>query len=104
MPHRTTGFAQRERCSSHPNDPICENRAILPRPIRGDAMSIFDSKTLEASRKSAEAWRAEYDKLVKRFGDQAPEQAGAPQTHSGLPIKSCYFPHDLEEALQSTPN
>jgi methylmalonyl-CoA mutase N-terminal domain/subunit len=60
---------------------------------------IFDAKTLDASRAAAEAWAAEYGKLVRRFGDSAPEQARSARTESGLPIRSCYFPHDLEEAL-----
>ena len=62
-------------------------------------MAIFDPKILEASRAAAEQWSAEYGKLVRRFGDAAPEQSRAPRTESGLPIRSCYFPHDLEEAL-----
>jgi methylmalonyl-CoA mutase, N-terminal domain len=62
-------------------------------------MSIFDPKTLEASRAAAEQWSAEYGKLLRRFGDAVPEQARSPRTDSGLPIKSCYFPHDLEQAL-----
>ncbi len=62
-------------------------------------MPIFDPKTLDASRTAAERWAAEYGKLVRRFGDGAPERARAPRTDSGLPIRSCYFPHDLEEAL-----
>ena len=65
-------------------------------------MSLYDEKTLAASRAAAERWRAEYDKLVSRFGNAAPEQARKPTTHSGLPIESCYFPHHAEEAAPGT--
>jgi methylmalonyl-CoA mutase N-terminal domain/subunit len=34
--------------------------------------------------------------MVERFGNSAPKQATKPQTHSGLPIKNVYFPHDVE--------
>jgi methylmalonyl-CoA mutase N-terminal domain/subunit len=60
-------------------------------------MAIFDPKILEASRAAAAQWNAEYEKLVRRFGDGAPELARAPRTEAGLPIRSCYFPHDLED-------
>jgi len=62
-------------------------------------MSLFDAKTLDASRAAAEAWAANNGKLQRRFGDSAPEQARSARTESGLPIRSCYFPHDLEDAL-----
>jgi methylmalonyl-CoA mutase N-terminal domain/subunit len=77
-----------------------KRRVISRRP----SMSIFDPKTLEASRAAAEQWSAEYDKLLRRFGDAVPEQARAPRTESGLPIRSCYFPHDLEQALSGDGN
>ncbi|HJZ88390.1 MAG TPA: acyl-CoA mutase large subunit family protein [Polyangia bacterium] len=62
-------------------------------------MSLFDDKTLAASRAAAEHWYTEYQKLVRRFGEGAPEP---PQTHSGLPLKGCYFPHDLAEAAPAS--
>ncbi|MGW1681582.1 methylmalonyl-CoA mutase family protein [Saccharopolyspora sp. NPDC002376] len=34
--------------------------------------------------------------MVKRFGDAVPKQATQPASHSGLPLKSAYFPHDIE--------
>jgi hypothetical protein len=37
---------------------------------------------------------------VERFGDDAPRSAREPSTHSGLPLRSRYFPHDVED-LQS---
>lgn len=39
-------------------------------------------------------WRAQYEKIAKRFGDQASERALRPKTQSGLPLKNAYFPHD----------
>ncbi|GMQ92887.1 MAG: methylmalonyl-CoA mutase family protein [Acidimicrobiia bacterium] len=42
-------------------------------------------------------WQAEYEKLVVKFGDAAPKRATNPTTHSGLPLKSAYFPHDVAE-------
>jgi methylmalonyl-CoA mutase N-terminal domain/subunit len=65
----------------------------LARMTSGPSMN--DDDTLARSRAAEAAWRREYDKLVARFGKAAPESATAPVTHSGLPIKPCYFPHDV---------
>jgi len=48
-------------------------------------------------------WQAGYDRIGKRFGDQAPAQATRPQSHSGLPIKNAYFPQDVPEAPGAFP-
>jgi len=53
---------------------------------------MFDDNTRRASREAAARWQAEFDKVAARFG----ERTQAPTTHSGLPLKPCYFPHDLE--------
>lgn len=58
---------------------------------------MFDEATLERSRKAETDWRAAYEKVAKRFGEDAPERAVTPRTSSGLPIKSAYFPHDVEQ-------
>ena len=59
---------------------------------------MFDRETLEASREAAARWRADYDRIASRFED--PSANGGPgglQTHSGIPLKPCYFPHDVED-------
>jgi methylmalonyl-CoA mutase N-terminal domain/subunit len=64
---------------------------------------MFDDETLAASQQAAEEWQAGYDRIGKRFGDQAPAQATAPESHSGLPIKNAYFPHDVPVGPQPRP-
>ncbi|MFQ5555686.1 MAG: methylmalonyl-CoA mutase family protein, partial [Acidimicrobiia bacterium] len=56
---------------------------------------MFDEATLARSRQMAEEWEAHYGRMVARFGDAAPDRATAPETQSGLPLKSAYFPHDV---------
>lgn len=60
---------------------------------------MSDSTTLAQSKEAEARWKADYERLVARFGDQTPERATAPTTDSGLPIKSCYFPHAVERIL-----
>lgn len=48
-------------------------------------------------------WQAGYDRIGKRFGDQAPAQATRPQSHSGLPIKNAYFPRDMPAGPPEAP-
>lgn len=57
---------------------------------------MFDPETLEQSKEVEARWKAEYERLLARFAGTAPERASSPTTHSGLPIRSCYFPHDVE--------
>jgi methylmalonyl-CoA mutase, N-terminal domain len=54
-----------------------------------------DEETLAASQQAAQEWQRGYDRIAKRFGDQAPDRARQPESHSGLPIKNAYFPHDV---------
>ncbi len=56
---------------------------------------MFDDETLAHSKESAVAWETAYAKMVERFGDAAPARATNPTTHSGLPLKPAYFPHDI---------
>lgn len=56
---------------------------------------MIDPKTLARSKETEARWKTDYDRLVARFGDKSPERATAPTTDSGLPIKQCYFPHDI---------
>jgi len=56
---------------------------------------MFDEDTLRRSREAQAEWEAQYRKIIERFGDKAPARATRPETHSGLPIKNAYFPHDL---------
>ncbi len=56
---------------------------------------MFDEKTLAASRAAEERWRRSYDRIVERFGEAAPKGARGSRTHSGLPLKPAYFPHDV---------
>ena len=57
---------------------------------------MFDEDTLRRSRAAEADWRAQYRRIVERFGDKAPARATAPATHGGIPIKNAYFPHDVE--------
>ncbi|MDP6624677.1 MAG: methylmalonyl-CoA mutase family protein [Alphaproteobacteria bacterium] len=57
---------------------------------------MFDKETLEISKELSESRESDYQKMVEKFGNQAPARARNPETHSGLPIKTAYFPHDVE--------
>lgn len=57
---------------------------------------LSDDARQTSQRLQAE-WAADYDKIVARFGGTAPAQATNPESHSGLPLRSAYFPHDLDE-------
>lgn len=55
----------------------------------------FDPEFLAESQRLEVEWRAQFDKLARRFGvDPATYQR---QTDSGLPLKPAYFPHDLAD-------
>lgn len=56
---------------------------------------MFDEPTLKRSREMAEKREADYGRMVEKFGNQAPAPARQPETQSGLPIKTAYFPHDV---------
>ena len=58
---------------------------------------MFDDETLAASREAKAAWSAQYERMAERFDADTQRVALNPQTHSGLPIQPCYFPHDLAE-------
>ncbi len=55
---------------------------------------MYDERTLARSRDMEATWDGAYKKIVDRFGNRAPTRATAPETQSGIPIKSAYFPHD----------
>ncbi|MGI0131331.1 MAG: methylmalonyl-CoA mutase family protein, partial [Thermoplasmata archaeon] len=57
---------------------------------------MFDEETLTRSREAEARWQAAYDRIRDRFGETASARALNPETDSGLPIKNCYFPHDVE--------
>ncbi len=57
---------------------------------------MFDDKTLAKSKALADRQGTAYGKIVEKFGNKAPAGARNPETQSGLPIKNCYFPHDVE--------
>jgi len=57
---------------------------------------MFDNDTLAKSKALADKQGAAYTKIVEKFGNKAPAGARNPETQSGLPIKNCYFPHDVE--------
>jgi methylmalonyl-CoA mutase, N-terminal domain len=60
-----------------------------------------DEQSRQAQSQQAEQeWQQGYDRIAKRFGDQAPDRARTPESHSGLPIKNAYFPHDVPESTQ----
>lgn len=56
---------------------------------------MFDEPTLKRSREMAEKREADYGRMVEKFGNRAPAHARQPETQSGLPIKTAYFPHDV---------
>src|SRR5687768_9457520 len=58
-------------------------------------MDPAPEERLAESRAAEARWRESYDRLMARFGDAVPASAREPRTHSGLPIKPAYFPHDL---------
>lgn len=58
---------------------------------------MFDEETLSASRQADERWQADLQRIGERFGEQAQARATRPESHSGLPIKGCYFPHDVPD-------
>ena len=58
---------------------------------------MFDEDTVSRSREDGARRDAEFARLVEKFGDQAPARARDPRTHSGLAIKTAYFPHDVED-------
>jgi len=57
---------------------------------------MFDKDTLARSREAEMEWQVRYDELVERFVIPGSESSQA-ESHSGLPIKNCYFPHDVEQ-------
>jgi methylmalonyl-CoA mutase, N-terminal domain len=54
---------------------------------------MFDENTLDASDRAEAAWHEDFLKIGSRF--DAPANSSS-ETHSGLPIKPCYFPRDVE--------
>lgn len=57
---------------------------------------MFNKDYLEKSRESEQQWHATYKKMQDRFANVAGTRVRRAHTHSGLPIKNCYFPHDIE--------
>ncbi|MGH8239025.1 MAG: methylmalonyl-CoA mutase family protein, partial [Steroidobacteraceae bacterium] len=55
---------------------------------------MFDDPTLRDSTQAKAQWEAAYARLSQRFGAAA---ASSFETHSGLPIAPCYFPHDIQQ-------
>lgn len=53
---------------------------------------MFDEKTLTQSQEAEKRWRAVFHQMQERMKSEG----RTPQTHSGLPIKNAYFPHDIE--------
>ncbi|MEE8457049.1 MAG: acyl-CoA mutase large subunit family protein [Acidimicrobiia bacterium] len=60
-------------------------------------LTVFDDISVARSREVGDSWEAAYSRLVARFGDAAPRRATDPRTQSGLPLKSAYFPHDVQD-------
>ena len=58
---------------------------------------MHDERTLSLSEDLAAKRDAGYEKMLEKFGNRAPAQARDPRTHSGLPIKTAYFPHDVAD-------
>ena len=54
---------------------------------------MFDDETLRKSRATQQTWQAAFAKMSQRFGGSH----ASPTTASGIPIKPCYFPHDLAD-------
>jgi methylmalonyl-CoA mutase N-terminal domain/subunit len=58
---------------------------------------VIDEEAIPAWKAIRARWSAAYDRMVERFGDRAPRRAVSPATHSGIPIRSCYFPDDVAD-------
>src|SRR5262245_3857513 len=59
-------------------------------------MPLLSEAARRASEAAADKWRSDYEKIASRFAGDAAAEARQPTTHAGLPIKPCYFPHDLD--------
>lgn len=59
---------------------------------------MYDEEALSASREAERQWAAEFERIGKRFGGPDSTGPATPMSQSGLPIKNCYFPHDLPES------
>ncbi|MDP6564463.1 MAG: acyl-CoA mutase large subunit family protein [Alphaproteobacteria bacterium] len=58
---------------------------------------MFDKDIIARAERDERDWRQRYDRIVERFGEAAPKRAKGPSTRSGLPLKSAYFPSDLDD-------
>jgi len=58
---------------------------------------MFDERTLTLSKQLAARWEQDYRRMVDRFGEAAPSRATDAHTHSGIPTKPCFFPHDVDD-------
>jgi len=67
--------------------------AILSLAFKWGPLNMYDDETLQQSRAAAEKLEADYHRISKRFGSNNVDF----KTQSGLPIKSAYFPHDLND-------
>ena len=57
---------------------------------------MLDAEKLASE--TAARWQADYDRLAERFGGHQPRT-----THSGIPLKPCYFPEDVPEREPEAP-
>ena len=55
--------------------------------------AMFVPETLEQSRTQSRAWEEDFRQLAAKLRIEATQS----ESHSGLPIKPAYFPHDLED-------
>ena len=58
---------------------------------------MHDERTLALSKEMEEKKDQAYKRMVDKFGDTAPARAVGATTHSGIPIKPAYFPHDIAD-------
>ncbi|HEV2812858.1 MAG TPA: methylmalonyl-CoA mutase family protein, partial [Solirubrobacteraceae bacterium] len=62
---------------------------------------MLDSDERAAS-DAATRWQADYDRMAARFADQ-PGATEPRTTHSGIPLKPCYFPEDVPDREVEAP-
>src|SRR5207244_2394630 len=58
-----------------------------------DHSAMLDSENRTVASDLKARWKADYDRIAARFADQ-PAAGEARTTHSGIPLKPCYFPED----------
>src|SRR4051812_38105208 len=67
--------------------------------------AMLDSDKRAVPSDAQARWQADYDRIAARFAGNGPQPpAGEPRTtHSGIPVKPCYFPEDVPDREAEAP-